>query len=112
MPDAPIWERDAELGAQGAAERQRFRQPNGHADDEPSTVTPLIPFDPTALDGAPVPERPWLVRDWVPMVRPTGLYGAGGEGKTLLAQQLATSCAIGALWVGLPVLRCRSLLCF
>jgi RecA-family ATPase len=40
------------------------------------------------------------------------LYGAGGEGKTILAQMLATACTIGAPWLGLPVLRCNSLLFF
>ncbi len=49
---------------------------------------------------------------WVPLGRATGLYGAPGEGKTLLAQMLATACAIGALWLGLPVRRCNSLLMF
>jgi RecA-family ATPase len=44
--------------------------------------------------------------------RATGIYGAGGEGKTLLAQMLATSCATGALWLGLDVQHCRSLLLF
>jgi RecA-family ATPase len=62
--------------------------------------------------GLPVPQRQWLVRDWVPERRATALYGAGGEGKTLLAQQLATACAIGAPWLGLPILKCNSLLLF
>jgi RecA-family ATPase len=113
MPDWPIWERDPDLGAAGAAERQRFQQSNGHANDEPRTIEPpLAPIDPTVLEGVPVPDRPWLVPGWVPMVRPTGLYGAGGEGKTLLAQQLATACAIGTEWLGLPARRCNSLLVY
>ena len=45
-------------------------------------IEPLAPFDPTALDGVPVPVRPWLVPGWIPMARATALYGAGGEGKT------------------------------
>jgi RecA-family ATPase len=82
--------------------------PNGGA-KEPIE---LLPIDPTTLADIPVPERQWLVPDWIPMARATGLYGAGGEGKTLLAQMLATACAIGALWLGLPVRQCRSLLLF
>ena len=69
-------------------------------------------IDPTTLADKPVPEREWLVLDWIPMQRVTGLYGAGGEGKTLLAQQLATSCSVGALWLGLRVRECNSLLIF
>jgi RecA-family ATPase len=68
--------------------------------------------DPSTLQGKMVPERQWLVGDWIPMVRATSLYGAGGEGKTLLAQMLATSCAIGALWLGLRVRKCNSILQF
>jgi len=52
------------------------------------------------------------VPEWVPMDRVTALYGAGGEGKTRLAQMLATACAIGGQWLGLPVRQCGSLLLF
>jgi RecA-family ATPase len=81
---------------------------NGH--DPDWKAEPLAPVDPSTLADIPVPSRLWLVPDWVPMARPTGLYGAGGEGKTLLAQILATAAAIG--WLGLSVLRCNSLLHF
>src|SRR5262249_48698724 len=54
----------------------------------------------------------WLVPDWVPMDRVTALYGAGGEGKTILGQMLATACAVEELWLGQKVLRCNSLLLF
>jgi RecA-family ATPase len=69
-------------------------------------------FNPTALADLPVPERQWLVRDWIPMKRATGLYGAPGTGKTLLMQLLATAASIGKPWLGLPVRRCRSILHF
>ena len=62
--------------------------------------------------ACPVPPRRWLVPDWMPMASATSLYGAGGEGKTLLAQMLATACAIGAKWLGIPVRQCNSLLHF
>jgi RecA-family ATPase len=39
----------------------------------------------------------------------TGLYGDGGLGKSLLAQQLVTATAIGRPWLGLPVMHVRSL---
>jgi RecA-family ATPase len=73
---------------------------------------PLDPIDPATFDGKPIPERQWLAQDWVPMRRVTGLYGLGGEGKTMLAQMLATACAIGGRWLGLPTRRCKSLLLF
>jgi RecA-family ATPase len=73
---------------------------------------PFTLFEPTTLDGLPIPERRWMVPDWIPMARATGLYGAGGEGKTLLAQMLSTASAIGERWLGLPTQQCRSLLFF
>lgn len=78
------------------------------ADQKPT----LALINPVSLAGLRVPERQWLVPDWVPIGRATGMYGAGGSGKTLLAQQLSTSCAIGGPWLGLTVTRCRSLLVF
>jgi RecA-family ATPase len=69
-------------------------------------------IDPATLTGVPVPEREWIVPDWIPAKRVTGLYGRGGEGKTTLAQMLATAAAIGQTWLGMPVRRCRSILFF
>lgn len=90
---------------------------NDHAFDESGYRDPLArpnrglnAIDPASLAGIPVPPRQWLVPDWVPQHRATVLYGAGGEGKTLIAQQLATACALGEPWLGLPVVTCNSLL--
>jgi RecA-family ATPase len=69
-------------------------------------------YNPSHFQAYEIPERRWLVEDWIPMDRATGLNGAGGEGKTLLAQMLATACALGKPWLGLPVKRCRSILLF
>jgi RecA-family ATPase len=85
-------------------------RPNGHAAGQPNE--PLTPIDPATLYDIPVPPRQWLVPDWIPMKRATSLYGAGGEGKTLLAQMLATACALGVKFLGLPVRKCNSLLYF
>jgi hypothetical protein len=102
------WFDDPELQVIAEAERRKYR---ADVKDE-LPVEPLTPIDPASLDGIPVPPRQWLVPDWVPMTRATSLYGGGGEGK-LLAQMLATACALdGAKWLGLPVRRCNSLLYF
>ncbi len=82
---------------------------NGSDGPPHSKLSPIKPVD---LADVPVPQRQWLVQDWVPMVRVTGIYGPGGEGKTLLAQMLATAGAIGAFWLNLAVLRCNSVLAF
>jgi RecA-family ATPase len=106
-----IWDSDPVLHAEADAERQRHRVANGGADNWHES-DPLKPVNPATLDGAPVPPRRWLVPDWVPIGRVTALCGAGGEGKTILGQMLATACAVGALWLGQSVLRCNSLLLF
>jgi RecA-family ATPase len=68
---------------------------------------PMKVIDPRSLQGLLVPERQWIVQDWLPIGYTTALYGDGGTGKTLLAQQLMTSCATGLPWLGLAVKRCK-----
>lgn len=65
--------------------------------------------DPTTLDGQLIPERHWIVQDWIPAGYTTALYGNGGTGKSLLAQQLMTACATEKPWAGLAVKPCRVL---
>ncbi len=72
------------------------RGANGRTDSDEPPIASLAPINPASLNGVSVPPRPWLVADWVPMARATALYGAGGAGKTLLAQMLATACALGS----------------
>lgn len=69
-------------------------------------------FDPTGLDGVEIPAQRWLVQDWLPVGYVTALYGDGGVGKTLLAQQLATATAAGKPWLGLDVMKCRTMALF
>lgn len=69
-------------------------------------------IDPATLEFKPIPQRQWMVTDWVPMSRATSLYGSGGEEKTLLTQMLTTAAALGRQWLGLPVRQCNSLLLF
>lgn len=61
---------------------------------------------PTTLDGCAVPPRKFIVDEWLPAGTVTINYGDGGVGKTLLAQQLMTSCATGRPWCGLAVEPC------
>lgn len=70
---------------------------------------PIRYLDPITLQDKPVPQRRWLVLNWIPWCTVTGLYGDGGLGKSLLAQQLMTSTAIIRPWLGLPVEHVRSL---
>lgn len=60
------------------------------------------PFPASSFAGQ-APKRQWLVQDWLPAQTVTALYGDGGIGKTLLAQQLAAAYATGRQWCGMPV---------
>ena len=75
------------------------------ADPQP----PLRVVDPQTFAGQPIPERQWIVPGWIPCGVSTGLYGPGGYGKSLLAQQLLTSTALSRPWLGLPVEPVRSI---
>lgn len=70
------------------------------ADDEEGS-SPSAPFRASELTGDP-PERQWIVKDWIVQGAVNSLYGDGGLGKTLLAQQLACSVSLGVPWLGMP----------
>jgi RecA-family ATPase len=56
----------------------------------------------SSLAGRDPPERPWLVRDWLPCRQVTLLTGDGGVGKSVLAMQLLLALASGSTWLGMP----------
>lgn len=62
-----------------------------------------------AWQGRPIPDREWLVRDWLPAGCVSALYGDGGVGKSLVAQQLMTCTAIRRAWFGIVTEPVRSL---
>ena len=63
---------------------------------------------PGDLGGITVPERRWIMPDWLPVGHTTGLYGDGGTGKSLLSQQLMTHAAVGRPFLGIDVEHVRS----
>src|SRR5262249_23821225 len=69
----------------------------------------LAPKDPGPFDvgefRGPAPERRWIVQDWIVEGVVNSLYGDGGIGKTLLAQQLAYCLRIGKPFLGIEVER-------
>ncbi len=76
-------------------------------EDAVTRATERIIIDPTTLFGRHLPDRQWIVQDWMPARTVTLNYADGGIGKTLLAQQLMTSCATAKPWLGLAVEPCR-----
>ncbi|CAA7621149.1 bifunctional DNA primase/polymerase [Magnetospirillum sp. UT-4] len=84
-------------------EERRRRRPPG---PEPVRLTAL---DPIAWAGKLPPDRQWIAHDWIPCHTTTALYGDGGVGKTLLAQQLLTAVASNRAWCGLQVKQVKAI---
>lgn len=58
------------------------------------------PLDLRALAGRKAPPREWLIDQWMPRNGPILLAGAGGVGKSLLMQQVATGQALQRSFIG------------
>lgn len=84
----------------------------GHetAVSEPDPPIGIKWVDPFTWEGVTPPVRRWVVGDMVPDGEVTLLTGAGGVGKTLLAQQLATSVAMGLPFLGRATLQRKVML--
>lgn len=110
-------DRDEAVGAASAAAlvRERIDPTTGEIISEPHPapkgpalrMLPLIV--PADLQGQPIPSRRWMVEDLVPERTVTSINGDGGTGKSLLSLQLGVAGAVGGVWLGHRVPRCRVL---
>ena len=85
---------------------RNYEQPDRPGDNQPASEFRVV--NPVDLFQLEVPRREWIVEGWLPVGCVTSCYGDGGVGKTLLAQQLMTSAALGFSWCGIPVKQCRA----
>lgn len=92
-PEEPYVEPSKALMAMSVSEPSA-----GDAEGEPG------PIRASDFHGEP-PARRWVVEDWIVEGAVNSLYGDGGLGKTLLAQQLACSVSIGATWLGMKTVK-------
>lgn len=83
---------------------------NGHArgDDarrgaEHPPAEPVVPIRFAEKAGKSPPPRRFIVDQWLPAGCVTSLYGPGGVGKSMLAQQAGTAVATGRPLFGNPV---------
>lgn len=81
-------------------------------EEPPSEKSLSNRFSLAELASYPVPPRRWLVQDWVPMAAVTLLYGDGGTGKSLLAQDLMSCTATGIPWLNQEVCTTGPVLAF
>lgn len=102
-PDPGYTESEAEPPELGEA-KDAPENPQEKPAASPKTMRII---DPRGLQGLAVPERLWIVFGLLPVGYTTLLYGDGGTGKSLLTQQLMTSCAIGRPWLGIATTQCR-----
>lgn len=65
--------------------------------------------DVASWGGRSAPERRWLVDGLLPEGNVTLLAGDGGLGKSILALQAQSACALGKPWLGRPARACRSI---
>lgn len=107
-PEDRWWEQEAEEPARQGTGRARGRTSGADVDRPAQTVVPKLVY-PTSLQGRPIPQMEWIVDQWIPRGEVTLLFGDGGVGKTLLAQQLMACTAIGKPWCTLPAVQCKSL---
>lgn len=80
----------------------------GAPDEFPGAVEVAADGDGSFWAGsvhAPIAPRQWVVEDWVPLKTVTMLFGAGGVGKTLLAQQLGNCVATGETFFGVKTMQ-------
>ena len=64
-------------------------------------VEPLQSFCAASFAGEPPESRKWHVPDLIPARNVTDLAGDGGNGKSLLALQLAVATVTGTDWIGI-----------
>lgn len=67
-----------------------------HPDDVSFSI-----IDPSDWHGQEPPAREWMLDNWLPQRRAAYITGAGGAGKSLFGQQLATCIAMGLPFLGI-----------
>jgi RecA-family ATPase len=83
-------------------------KPTVHQESGGKNLPPLRVINPADLLHVAVPPQDWIVPDWLPVGCTTANYGDGGVGKTLLSEQLMTSCVTNIPWCGYAVKQVRS----
>jgi AAA domain/Bifunctional DNA primase/polymerase, N-terminal/Primase C terminal 2 (PriCT-2) len=92
--DALIAQQNDEPQSRATVPSEKVIQPEGPAAKEPSEKPARFPMQWTELEAKDPPLRVWRINHWLTS-GPTLLAGAGGVGKTLIAQTIATALALG-----------------
>lgn len=73
-----------------------------------ASLSYLKMHDPARWHGRPIPERKWVVENWIPIGEPVLLTGHGGLGKSILMMQLLFAASCGAPWLGMGTHQCKA----
>lgn len=111
-----FWKARERDGKAEAPERfiERIFDADPAEDDNELEVEPITNFksaleavDPATWEGLPIPTRKWIIKNWIPLLKVTLLYGDGGTGKTLLALMLAIAVSLGRDFLGMKITQGR-----
>lgn len=79
-----------------------FRPSGAGSQQQGQQAAPTVDvIDWPSLDGLEPPPRRWVVDRLIPCKQVSGIWGVGGVGKSMLAQQLATCAALGRDFLGM-----------
>lgn len=99
--------------------RQKVRNAYKYAQEPLGADTPEADFEGVVVETQEAPRPPdlpvpasdilalrphprnWIIEEWLPKGEIASLYGDGGQGKSLVALQLALSAALNTPWLGL-----------
>jgi RecA-family ATPase len=104
--EVPLWEpsgdrpdNETEGKTEDSTEAKTETNIANPPEEAPAAPDPLIFIDLTRWQDQPVPERPWAVRDRIPLNNVTLFSGEGAIGKTILSLQLAVATVLGRDWL-------------
>jgi AAA domain len=93
-----------ELARKDPKAAERLRKAAQAAENEQArAVAAIKPIRFPDLEGKTPPPRRFVVEQWLPAGCVTSLYGPGGIGKSMLAQQIGTAIAVGRELFGFRV---------
>jgi hypothetical protein len=92
-----------EVARLAAEKKRRAHEAAQPAQERAKAAEPFAPILFAELDGKQPPPRRFVIDPWLPTGCVTSLYGEGGIGKSLLAQQMATCSALGVSAFGFTV---------
>jgi RecA-family ATPase len=104
--DVPIWNPENESQIEQKVETKTDVE--NTAENEIVTETAEVKGEPPPLafinvtdwHDKPIPERPWAVRDRIPLNNVTLMSGEGSVGKTILSLQLGVAAVLARDWIG------------